>query len=497
MRKSRHSLICRGPIALAALLAAGGGAAVTLAAAWPPWLAGTVGGIGGVVALTSPVIVDRIRSDTDKRENAREARERALRPLRLESSVQGQATADQKTDPLGLLTAERSPVAFCGRRRELRDLAEWRDSEDSSRVLLLSGSAGVGKSRLALEFAARSPAVWAAGWLNNGSGVTAIDVVSAARQPTLILIDDADGRAHDVVALLNSLADHADSDLVIRVVLLVRNGAGLQAALATLIEPRNAWIVTSAKLMEIGPEGGPDDWKRWFTEAIATLATLFGEPSPKLPEVFPPDWNPTSFVMLQALALATILDIKEKRATSPGTAEQETVNAAALSPGGAAERLMAHEKYRWRSVAAAWNFYDGDSVEMLAELPAEQAPAIAALTLLGASDRSEAVSATLSPPCCPPPIQEKHSPPIPLTPASTRNTPADPGIPATASDHARDATDGQHAPNAESARGVSSIRSGTGMHRLSSSVTGRRSLRGYRDILVLGLQFGPVAPVIL
>ena len=48
----------------------------------------------------------------------------------------------------------------------------------------------------------------------------------------------------------------------------------------------------------------------------------------------------------------------------------------------------------------------------------------------------------------PPPIQEKHSPPIPLTPASTRNTPpADPGIPATASDHARDATDGQHAPN--------------------------------------------------
>jgi hypothetical protein len=42
----------------------------------------------------------------------------------------------------------------------------------------------------------------------------------------------------------------------------------------------------------------------------------------------------------------------------------------------------------------------------------------------------------------PPPIQEKHSPPIPLTPASTRNTPpADPGIPATASDHARDATD--------------------------------------------------------
>ena len=49
----------------------------------------------------------------------------------------------------------------------------------------------------------------------------------------------------------------------------------------------------------------------------------------------------------------------------------------------------------------------------------------------------------------PPPIQEKHSPPIPLTRVSTRNTPTDPGIPAPASDHARDATDGQHAPNAD------------------------------------------------
>ena len=74
-----------------------------------------------------------------------------------------------------------------------------------------------------------------------------------------------------------------------------------------------------------------------------------------------------------------------------------------------------------------------------------------------------------SPHFCPPPIQEKHSPPIPLTPASTRNTPpADPGIPATASDHARDATDGQHAPT-DSAGAMTVIRGGPYAHRSSRS----------------------------
>jgi hypothetical protein len=62
------------------------------------------------------------------------------------------------------------------------------------------------------------------------------------------------------------------------------------------------------------------------------------------------------------------------------------------------------------------------------------------------------VSCNLVTALLPPPIQEKHSPPIPLTRASTRNTPADPGIPAIASDHVSDATGGQHAPNADSAR---------------------------------------------
>ncbi len=75
-----------------------------------------------------------------------------------------------------------------------------------------------------------------------------------------------------------------------------------------------------------------------------------------------------------------------------------------------------------------------------------------------------------SPHCCPPPIQEKHSPPIPLTPASTRNTPpADPGIPATASDHARDATDGQHAP----IRRVCPVVPPTGMRAARSTCSGR------------------------
>ena len=208
-------------------------------------------------------------------------------------------------------------------------------------------------------------------------------------------MDDADGRAHDVESLLNSLAERKGLP-VIRAVLIARNGAGLRAALVALLAPGNAWIAAGATMLEVGPQGGQDDRKRWFGEAVEKLAVQLGEPVPKLPEVFPADWDPMSFVMMQALALATILDLNDKRAASPtpagATAATAAVSAAALSPGNAAERLMIHEKHRWRTVAPAWNFFGGDDLEMLAQLSDVQAPAITALALLGAENPTDAVA---------------------------------------------------------------------------------------------------------
>lgn len=58
-----------------------------------------------------------------------------------------------RNQPARLLQARYAVVDFIGRHTELQDLAAWRDSSDPVSVLLLHGSGGQGKTRLATQFA--------------------------------------------------------------------------------------------------------------------------------------------------------------------------------------------------------------------------------------------------------------------------------------------------------------------------------------------------------
>jgi hypothetical protein len=135
-----------GPALLAAAVAtaAAGGAAGGLGA--PAWLAGA---IAAVTALVSGVFGGWYFPARDQRKSLLEARDQMLDAL----TDTVASAADAREDPLALLRADRSPMPFRGRSRELRRLGEWRESELRDRgenpavspVLLLSGSAGVGK----------------------------------------------------------------------------------------------------------------------------------------------------------------------------------------------------------------------------------------------------------------------------------------------------------------------------------------------------------------
>jgi hypothetical protein len=137
-------------------------------------------------------------------------------------------------------------------------------------VLVITGSAGVGKSRLALEFASSLPQGWATGWLRTLVGEIAVSAVRGCGDPAVILVDDADGRA-DLAALLDDLAEQHTSP-AIRVVLLTRSAAGLAASLASQLEDRNEWIVGRALQLDLEPEGGREDQERWFEEAVTAFA---------------------------------------------------------------------------------------------------------------------------------------------------------------------------------------------------------------------------------
>ena len=367
---------------------AGAGAAIAgLRLPLPAWLPLA---IGGIATLFASVIVDRMERARDAEAQALKARREVLRPLRAADAPGPPEPDADSLSLLSLLVPEHSPVAFRGRSRELTSLGRWRD-QGRCPVLLVGGAAGVGKSRLALEFGLRSlREEWEAGWLTPGKGTAAIAAVAACEDRAVILVDEADGRADDVEPLLNALADH-DRDPPIRVVLIARSAAELQAALVARLPDHGAAQVAGAQILQLVPEGSPDDKQRWVREAAERYAARLGRPAPRLPEVFPADWNVDSFVMLQIVALVAVLGTSAKASGERDGTEQERGRALTMSPETAIEALMAHERHRWRAVEPAWEFRASTSFGLMAAHQRIQARSIAVMALLGgAALRSEA-----------------------------------------------------------------------------------------------------------
>ena len=254
---------------------------------------------------------------------------------------------------------------------ELRRLSDWCADGSANPVLVISGPAGVGKSRLALRFASRLPEQWARGWLHAGAGAMAAGAVRACGDPAMILVDDADGRA-DLAAFLGAVAEGYASP-VIRVILLARSGAGLAASLASQLEDRHEWIVSRAPTVELEPEGAPEDRERWFAEAVAAFAAGQDAAVPALSPAGRMDADEPMLV-LQAQALLTVLG-------TPGDAGDPRK----LSFGQVAGALMKHEKRRWAAAAAAWTWGGGG----LLSDPLQES-CVTALVLLGSDDDSEA-----------------------------------------------------------------------------------------------------------
>ena len=212
---------------------------------------------------------------------------------------------------------------------------------------------------------------WAVGWLHAGTGDAAVSAVAACAEPTLILVDDADGRS-DLVALLDSLAEWRGNP-PIRVILIARAVDGLRASLSRRLDIRHGWVVSDADVVLVRQEGTNDDRARWFGEATRALALTLQRPVPTLPEIFlrSPAETAESFVLLQARALLAVL--------GTGGDPRE------LTFGEVATTLMRHEERRWEALAASQTWGSGGP-------PAEQLRerVIAALALLGADNSTEA-----------------------------------------------------------------------------------------------------------
>lgn len=151
--------------------------------------------------------------------------------------------------PSALLNARYEVVPFDERGREdiLADLERWCDEGSPVAVRLLHAEGGVGKTRLALEWARRRSARgWAAGFLAKEIPEDWFERLWARGQPVLVVIDYAESRS-DLRAMLQRVLRYARQEGAgslrrMRLLLLARNRGDWWEALRQADTALDAWL---------------------------------------------------------------------------------------------------------------------------------------------------------------------------------------------------------------------------------------------------------------
>jgi hypothetical protein len=378
MARTQHHRGVVGRLIFAAALTlagAGAGAAAALATSDSGLIRAAGGAAGAVAGLCSAAWADAAKQRREAADAAERDRDRVL-----DAVVSIPAHDDRSV--LGLLQPSREGAApFRGRAADLAWLEQWRDTPGSHPVALVTGPGGVGKTRLVTQFAVTRPPSWAAGWLHEGCGTSALDTVRACGDPALILIDNAD-TSPDTGALLTSLASKRGGTPV-RVVLTARTPASLAQVASQLPEQARSIIAAeNLPVRELHPFGSADDHVRWFGEAVRAYAAARRTPPPDLPDASAAESTARldkPVLLIQAQALLAVLEAQRRRPQHPDTQ--------ALPFGQVAEALFTHEQDRWQQAAR-------QPRRGLTDLDATtQQRAIVALMLSGATGETQAASA--------------------------------------------------------------------------------------------------------
>ena len=357
----------------AALILAGVGAGV---GGWlapsASWLARAVGaGVGAVAGLVAAIWADRISQRREAGKAALTARHDVLDAL-----VAAPAGEGSIFDVLLATSTKAAP--FRGRRDDLAWLDRWWEDAKQAPVVVVSGPAGTGKTRLANQFAQGRPMPWVSGWLRVGRGADAVAAIRACGDEALILVDDADQRP-DLAAFLASLNADRGTGPTVRVILISR-AAGLVSRLAAILDDRSRGMLGGMRELPLGPFGGADDRARWFGEAVRAYARARQVPPPDLPtHLSGYVTDPAEPILtLHAQALLAVLGSEGSRPTRPRAEGPPSDRVAAA--------LFAHERHRWQASARQPEFG-------LTDLTAPvQAHAVAALLLARPADQEQAAA---------------------------------------------------------------------------------------------------------
>ncbi|MEU7824821.1 tetratricopeptide repeat protein [Catellatospora sp. NPDC049133] len=256
--------------------------------------------------------------------------------------------------PAGLLLARRAVVPFYGRTDLLARLQRWTDGAGVA-AWLIHGPGGQGKTRLGRQLSDHlSNAGWVVAWLLPGAAAEDVAVLGRAARATLIVIDYAESRTGQLIALLTGLATRREGPPV-RVLLLARTDGWWRDLAADVPAARD---LIGAALVSALPELDADGVARLaaYRKAVDAFARALpdvaGQQGPdwvslaqRLPDARLPDG--TGALSVHMTALADLLD------AARSTPAVNSHHPPAVGAHAVEDRLLEHEYGYWYTTAAA------------------------------------------------------------------------------------------------------------------------------------------------
>src|SRR5580658_162913 len=234
-------------------------------------LAGALAGVLTALSGAAFVVLWQVASD-------RQAKVRAGSDQLGEAAARMALPRALSGSPAGYLRAEEQVVSF-RRRPEFGVLRDWLAAEIPAGVRLVTGAAGSGKTRLAIELAGRAAGYgYRCYWVRPGQEQQAAEAASSGPAPALLIADYAETRS-GLAALLAGVLSGQDQPAV-RVLLLARSDGEWWQQLITESQAGVSDLLAGVTPVRLGPLSAPSGQAEVFRQALAAFAAKLNRDCP-------------------------------------------------------------------------------------------------------------------------------------------------------------------------------------------------------------------------